>query len=117
MKITSSRLLLFSLTLLLFLEGLDAYSIFNIPFFWLGFVFFFFVFFVFTLRGVRWPRFDSISIRNWILYGVSITILNAIFNDLTLPVYASTNFFQYISLRLFRLVSFLFIIYTVVPIT
>ena len=112
MRITSSRLLLFSLTLLLFFEGLDAYSIFNIPIFWLGFAFFIFVFFVFTLRGVRWPRFDSISIRNWILYGVSITILNAIFNDLTLPFYASTNFFQYISLRLFRLVSFLFIIYT-----
>ena len=75
--------------------------------------FFIFVFFVFTLRGVRWPRFDSISIRNWILYGVSITILNAIFNDLTLPVYASTNFFP---IYIFKIVStcksFLFIIYT-----
>ena len=66
----------------------------------------------FVFFGFRIPNFNLINIRNWIIYGVFITLFQSIFNDLVLPKYASTSYFQYISLRILKLVLFLGIIYS-----
>ena len=111
MKVQYSKLLLFSLTLFLVFEGLDAYSIYNVPIYWLGVLFLLLVFISLYFLGFRASSFNFLSIRNWVLYGISITLLQSIFNDIVLPKYASTTYVQYISLRLLRLLFFLVVIY------
>ena len=111
MKLQYSKLLLFSFSIFLFLEGLDAYSINNIPIFWLGVSFFLFVFLGLHFFGFKASSYNFVSLRNWVLYGIFITLIQSFFNDVVLPKYASTTYFQYISLRLLRLVFFLVVIY------
>ena len=111
MKLQYSKLLLFSFSIYLFLEGLDAYSINNIPIFWLGVSFFLFVFLGLHFFGFKASSYNFVSLRNWVLYGIFITLIQSFFNDVVLPKYASTTYFQYISLRLLRLVFFLVVIY------
>ena len=111
MKLQYSKLLLFSFSIFLFLEGLDAYSINNIPIFWLGVSFFLFVFLGLHFFGFKVSSYNFVSLRNWVLYGIFITLIQSFFNDVVLPKYASTTYFQYISLRLLRLVFFLVVIY------
>ena len=111
MKVQYSKLLLFSITLFLVFEGLDAYSINNIPIYWLGVAFLISVFVGIQFLGFKVSSFNFVSIRNWVFYGVFITLFQSLFNDIVLPKYASTSYVQYISLRLLRLVFFLVIIY------
>ena len=111
MKVQYSKLLLFSITLFLVFEGLDAYSINNIPIYWLGVAFLISVFVGIQFLGFRVSSFNFVSIRNWVFYGVFITLFQSLFNDIVLPKYASTSYVQYISLRLLRLIFFLVIIY------
>jgi len=111
LKVQYSKLLLFSITLFLVFEGLDAYSIYNVPIYWLGVLFLLLVFISLYFLGFRASSFNFLSIRNWVLYGISITLLQSIFNDIVLPKYASTTYVQYISLRLLRLLFFLVVIY------
>ena len=111
MKVQYSKLLLFSITLFLIFEGLDAYSISNIPIYWLGVAFLISVFIGLQFLGFKASSFNFVSIRNWVLYGVLITLIQSLFNDIVLPKYASTTYVQYISLRLLRLIFFLVIIY------
>ena len=111
MKVQYSKLLLFSITLFLIFEGLDAYSISNIPIYWLGVAFLISVFIGLQFLGFKASSFNFVSIRNWVLYGVLITLIQSLFNDIVLPKYASTTYVQYISLRLLRLIFFLVVIY------
>ena len=111
MKVQYSKLLLFSITLFLIFEGLDAYSISNIPIYWLGVSFLISVFIGLQFLGFKASSFNFVSIRNWVLYGVLITLIQSLFNDIVLPKYASTTYVQYISLRLLRLIFFLVVIY------
>ena len=112
MKIKYSNILGLSLLIFIILEGLDAFSIRNIPIYWIGVSFFLLIFGILYLTGFRIPNFNLLNIRNWIIYGVFITLFQSIFNDLVLPKYASTSYFQYISLRILKLVLFLGIIYS-----
>ena len=111
MKVQYSKLLLFSITLFLVFEGLDAYSINNIPIYWLGVAFLISVFVGIQFLGFKVSSFNFVSIRNWVFYGVFITLFQSLFNDVVLPKYASTTYLQYISLRLLRLILFLVVIY------
>ena len=111
MKVQYSKLLLYSIAAFLVFEGLDAYSVNNIPIYWLGVSFLLFVFVVTYYLGFRNSSYNFVSIRNWVLYGVLITLFQSIFNDVVLPKYASTTYVQYISLRLLRLIFFLLVIY------
>jgi len=104
--------LLYSISGFLFLEGLDAFSIKNIPVYWLGVSFLSFVYFICYFLGLRTFNLNIYSIRNWIIYGVLITLIQSLFNDLILPKYASTSLIQYISLRLFKLLLFLIVVYS-----
>ena len=112
MKIKYSNILGLSLLIFIILEGLDAFSIRNIPIYWIGVSFLISVFGVLYFSGFRISNLNLVNLRNWIIYGILITLVQSLFNDLVLPVYASTSYFQYISLRLLKLVLFLFIIYS-----
>ena len=108
MKVQYSKLLLYSIAAFLVFEGLDAYSVNNIPIYWLGVSFLLFVFVVTYYLGFRNSSYNFVSIRNWVLYGVLITLFQSIFNDVVLPKYASTTYVQYIGLRLFETYIFSF---------
>ena len=112
MKIKYSNILGLSLLIFIILEGLDAFSIRNIPIYWIGVSFLISVFGILYFSGFRISNLNLVNLRNWIIYGILITLVQSLFNDLVLPVYASTSYFQYISLRLLKLVLFLFIIYS-----
>ena len=112
MKIKYSNILGLSLLIFIILEGLDAFSIRNIPIYWIGVSFLISVFGILYFFGFRISNLNLVNLRNWIIYGILITLVQSLFNDLVLPVYASTSYFQYISLRLLKLVLFLFIIYS-----
>ena len=112
MKIKYSNILGLSLLIFIILEGLDAFSIRNIPIYWIGVSFLISVFGILYFSGFRISNLNLVNLRNWIVYGILITLVQSLFNNLVLPVYASTSYFQYISLRLLKLVLFLFIIYS-----
>ena len=112
MNIKYSKILGLSLLFFVTLEGLDAFSIRNIPIYWIGVSFFLLILGILYLNGFRIPNLNILNIRNWIIYGVFITLFQSIFNDLVLPKYASTSYFQYISLRILKLILFLGIIYS-----
>ena len=112
MKIKYSNILGLSLLIFIILEGLDAFSIRNIPIYWIGVSFLISVFGILYFSGFRISNLNLVNLRNWIIYGILITLVQSLFNDLVLPVYASTSYFQYISLRLLKLLLFLFIIYS-----
>ena len=112
MKIKYSNILGLSLLIFIILEGLDAFSIRNIPIYWIGVSFLISVFGILYFSGFRISNLNLVNLRNWIIYGILITLVQSLFNDLVLPVYASTSYFQYISLRLLRLILFLLIIYS-----
>jgi len=112
LKIKYSNILGLSLLIFIILEGFDAFSIRNIPIYWIGVSFLISVFGILYFSGFRISNLNLVNLRNWIIYGILITLVQSLFNDLVLPVYASTSYFQYISLRLLKLVLFLFIIYS-----
>ena len=112
MKIKYSNILGLSLLIFIILEGLDAFSIRNIPIYWIGVSFLISVFGILYFSGFRISNLNLVNLRNWIIYGILITLVQSLFNDLVLPVYASTSYFQYISLRLLKLALFLVIIYS-----
>ena len=112
MKIKYSNILGLSLLIFIILEGFDAFSIRNIPIYWIGVSFLISVFGILYFSGFRISNLNLVNLRNWIVYGILITLVQSLFNNLVLPVYASTSYFQYISLRLLKLVLFLFIIYS-----
>lgn len=103
---------MFSLISFLVFEGLDAFSLNNIPIYWIGVSFLVSIYSICYLFGFRTLNLNLFSIRNWVIYGIFITLIQSLFNDLVLPKYASTSYFQYISLRLLRIILFLVILYS-----
>ena len=84
MNIKYSKIIGLSLLFFVTLEGLDAFSIRNIPIYWIGVSFFLLVFVILYFFGFRIPNFNLINIRNWIIYGVFVTLFQSMFNDLSL---------------------------------
>ena len=112
MNLKYSNILGFTLFSFFIFEGLDAYSVKNIPIYWIGASLFIAIFVLLFLSGFRASAIKITSIRNWTIYAVFVTLVQSLFNDLVLPKYASTTYFQYISLRLFKILLFLIILYT-----
>ena len=112
MNLKYSRILLSSVSLFLVFEGLDAFSLNNIPLYWIGVSLLVSIYVVCYMFGFRTFNSNLFSIRNWVIYGIFITLVQSLFNDVVLPKYASTTYFQYISLRLLRVILFLVIIYS-----
>ncbi len=112
MNLKYSKILLYSVTLFLVFEGLDAFSIRNIPIYWIGVALLVSIYLICYFFGFRTFNLNLFSIRNWVIYGIFITLVQSLFNDLELPKYASTSYIQYISLRILRILLFLVIIYS-----
>ena len=112
MNLKYSKILLSSISLFLVFEGLDAFSLNNIPLYWIGVSLLVSIYVVCYMFGFRTFNSNLFSVRNWVIYGIFITLFQSLFNDVVLPKYASTTYFQYISLRLLRAVLFLVIIYS-----
>ena len=112
MNLKYSNILGFAFLSFFILEGLDAYSVNNIPIYWIGAAFFIVIFVLLFVSGFRASVNKIISIRNWTIYVIFVTLVQSLFNDLVLPKYASTTYFQYISLRLIKILLFLIILYT-----
>ncbi len=112
MNLKYSNILGLSLLSFFIFEGLDAYSVNNIPIYWIGASLFIAIFSLLFAGGFRASVNKIIPIRNWTIYVIFVTLVQSLFNDLVLPKYASTTYFQYISLRLIKILLFLIILYT-----
>ena len=97
----------------IFLEGLDAFSIYSIPAPWLGVILIIGLFIFNYFFGYDYEFDELPSLKIWLFYIFSITVIRALSFDNTLPEYATTTFTQYISLRLLKLFGFIAVIWAV----
>jgi len=95
------------------LEGLDAFSIANIPLSWIGVLTYVLIFTYLKLTKKIKYIFDITFIKYFLYYLIFVTIIRAITFDLNMPEYATTSLFEYIGLRLLKILSF----YTVISLT
>ena len=113
MKIKNINPILAVFVVSIFLEGMDAFLAFTIPIPWIGIsliisLYIFNYFFGFDYE------FDEVpSLRIWLFYIFSITVIRALSFDSILPEYATTTFSQYISLRLLKLLGFVATIWAI----
>ena len=103
-KITDLKILLFFFALLL--EGLDAFSILDIPITWIGIFIYVLIFIFLKLQGSLGIQFDLAFIRYFLFYLALVTLIRSLTFDMNMPEFATTTFIQYISLRLLKIISF-----------
>ena len=106
MKIDKLNLPIFLFTIAFFLEGLDAFSIFNIPLSWIGVVIYVLIFVYLKISGTRGYVFDLTLIKYFLYYLTLVTIIRASTFEANMPEYATTSFIEFISLRILKIISF-----------
>ena len=106
MKIDKLNLPIFLFTIAFFLEGLDAFSIFNIPLSWIGVVIYVLIFVYLKISGTRGYVFDLTLIKYFLYYLTLVTIIRAFTFEANMPEYATTSFIEFISLRILKIISF-----------
>ena len=99
--------------LALFLEGLDAFSLFTIPLSWIGVVVFVLIYLYLKFVSKEGFIFDLIGIKYFLYYLVLVTLIRTITFDYDIPELATTNVYEYLALRLLKILSF----YGVISIT
>ena len=99
--------------LALFLEGLDAFSLFTIPLSWIGVVVFVSIYLYLKFVSKEGYIFDLIGIKYFLYYLVVVTLIRTITFDYDIPELATTNVYEYLALRLLKILSF----YGVISIT
>ena len=99
--------------LALFLEGLDAFSLFTIPLSWIGVVVFVSIYLYLKFVSKEGYIFDLIGIKYFLYYLVFVTLIRTITFDYEIPELATTNVYEYLALRLLKILSF----YGVISIT
>jgi len=99
--------------LALFLEGLDAFSLFTIPLSWIGVVVFVLIYLYLKFVSKEGFIFDLIGIKYFLYYLVFVTLIRTITFDYDIPELATTNVYEYLALRLLKILSF----YGVISIT
>ena len=99
--------------LALFLEGLDAFSLFTIPLSWIGVVVFVLIYLYLKFVSKEGYIFDLIGIKYFLYYLVFVTLIRTITFDYDIPELATTNVYEYLALRLLKILSF----YGVISIT
>ena len=113
MKLKNINPILAVFVISIFLEGMDAFSAFSIPVPWIGVALIISLYFFNYFFGYDF-EFDEVpSLRIWIFYIFSITIIRALSFDTMLPEYATTTFSQYILLRLLKLFGFVTTIWAI----
>ena len=106
MKIGKLNVPIFLFTIAFFLEGLDAFSIFNIPLSWIGVVIYVLIFVYLKISGTRGYVFDLTLIKYFLYYLTLVTIIRAFTFEANMPEYATTSFIEFISLRILKIISF-----------
>ena len=107
MKLKNINPILYLFVLGIFLEGLDAFSIYSIPVPWIGAVLIIGLYIVNYYFGSDFEFDELPSLRIWLFYLTIVTLVRAFSFNRSLPEYATTTFFEYISLRLVKLLTFI----------
>ena len=113
MKLEKLNIPLIIFAIAFFLEGLDAFSIANIPLSWVGVLTYVLIFIYLKLTKKIKYIFDITFIKYFLYYLIFVTIIRAITFDLNMPEYATTSLLEYIGLRLLKILSF----YTIISLT
>ena len=113
MKLEKLNIPLIIFAIAFFLEGLDAFSIANIPLSWIGVLTYVLIFIYLKLTKKIKYIFDITFIKYFLYYLIFVTIIRAITFDLNMPEYATTSLVEYIGLRLLKILSF----YTIISLT
>ena len=113
MKVKEKNIFTGLLLLSFLLEGLDAFAILTIPLSWIGIAFLLIAIPLSYLQGINVMSSNLSSIKYWIFYIFLVTILRSLAFNLDIPQYATTNYYQYVSLRLLKIVSFFIAIWLV----
>ena len=110
MKIKEQNIVLSILLSSIFLEGLDAFSIFAVPFPWFGVSILLLIIPAYYVFNFDLTSLNFGSLKYWILYVVTVTIIKAFSFDLEMPQYATSNYSQFISLRVTKIISFFIVV-------
>ena len=113
MKLEKLNIPLIIFAIAFFLEGLDAFSLANIPLSWIGVLTYVLIFIYLKLTKKIKYIFDITFIKYFLYYLIFVTIIRAITFDLNMPEYATTSLLEYIGLRLLKILSF----YTIISLT
>ena len=113
MKIKKQNIVLSILLSSIFLEGLDAFSIFAVPFPWFGVSILLLIIPAYYVFNFDLSSLNFGSLKYWILYVVTVTIIKAISFDLEMPQYATSTYSQFISLRVTKIISFFIVVWII----
>ena len=107
MKLKNINPIVFIFILSIFLEAMDAFSMYAIPLPWIGIALMIGLYIINYFFGFDY-EFDKLpSLRIWLFYIFCVTVIRAVSFDSILPEYATTTFSQYITLRLLKLLGFI----------
>ena len=113
MKIKEQNIVLSILLSSIFLEGLDAFSIFAVPFPWFGVSILLLIIPAYYVFNFDLSSLNFGSLKYWILYVVTVTIFKAFSFDLEMPQYATSTYSQFISLRVTKIISFFIVVWII----
>ena len=107
MKTKEKNILISILLFSIFLEGLDAFSVFEVPLPWFGVSLLLLIIPAYYFFNLDLNSSNFGSLKYWIIYVVIVTIVKAFSFDLEMPQYATSSFSQFVSLRVIKIISFL----------
>ena len=111
MKTKEKNILISILLFSIFLEGLDAFSVFKVPFPWFGVSLLFLIIPAYYFFNLDLNSSNFGSIKYWIIYVVIVTIIKAFSFDLEMPQYATSSYSQFVSLRVIKIISFFIVVW------
>ena len=113
MKTKEKNILISILLLSIFLEGLDAFSVFEVPLPWFGVSLLLLIIPTYYFFSLNLNSSNFGSLKYWIIYVVIVTIIKAFSFDLEMPQYATSNYSQFVSLRVIKIISFIIVVWVI----
>ena len=111
MKTKEKNILISILLFSIFLEGLDAFSVFEVPLPWFGVSLLLLIIPAYYFFNLDLNSSNFGSIKYWIIYVVIVTIIKAFSFDLEMPQYATSSYSQFVSLRVIKIISFFIVVW------
>ena len=113
MKTKEKNILISILLFSIFLEGLDAFSVFEVPLPWFGVSLLLLIIPAYYFFNLDLNSSNFGSLKYWIIYVVIVTIVKAFSFDLEMPQYATSSFSQFVSLRVIKIISFFIVVWVI----
>ena len=113
MKVKEQNIVLSILITSIALEGLDAFSIFSVPFPWFGVSILFLIIPGYYFFNLSITPSNFGLLKYWILYIITVSAIKAISFDLEMPEYATSSYFQFVGLRVIKILSFFIIVWVI----